>query len=322
MRLFPHHDYADNAQYWLGECFYDQQRYDQAAPEFRAVLTRWPTGNKAPDAMLKLGFSLIALGEVDKGGKVLRDVPADLSAHRSGAPGVGAAGAADAQIGGTEVKRLMLVAGLVAGACATARAQTPSDLPTTETQNANQAGLPTVQTQPEPAPDQPRAYYPGMPLPPPPTEAGAPQPGGKEPTRQGLILNDEDRSSDYEGGVSAAPGGPPGEVPDTHVVQKGDTLWDLSSRYYRNAWGWPKLWSYNPQITNPHWIYPGDLIRLLPPGGGAGAGADGGEGARCRPRASPAAGSARAGSSCGRTASSSRASWRRRARSSAARKRS
>lgn len=76
VRRFPHHDYADNAQYWLGECFYDEKRFDKAAPEFRAVLTRWPTGNKAPDAMLKLGFSLIALGELDKGGKVLRDVPA------------------------------------------------------------------------------------------------------------------------------------------------------------------------------------------------------------------------------------------------------
>jgi tol-pal system protein YbgF len=73
---YPHHDYADNAQYWLGECFYDQKRYDKAAPEFRAVLTRWPTGNKAPDAMLKLGFSLLALGDADKGGKVLREVPA------------------------------------------------------------------------------------------------------------------------------------------------------------------------------------------------------------------------------------------------------
>ena len=76
LKAYPRHDYADNAQYWLGECFYDQKRYDKAAPEFRTVLTRWPTGNKAPDAMLKLGFSLIALGDVDKGGKVLREVPA------------------------------------------------------------------------------------------------------------------------------------------------------------------------------------------------------------------------------------------------------
>ena len=59
VRRYPHHDYADNAQYWLGECFYDQRAYDKAAPEFRAVVQRWPTGNKAPDAMLKLGFSLL-----------------------------------------------------------------------------------------------------------------------------------------------------------------------------------------------------------------------------------------------------------------------
>ena len=75
MRRFPHHDYADNAQYWLGECFYDQKRYDKAAPEFRAVVQRWPTGNKAPDALVKLGFSLLALGEIDKGHSTLREVP-------------------------------------------------------------------------------------------------------------------------------------------------------------------------------------------------------------------------------------------------------
>jgi tol-pal system protein YbgF len=73
---FPHHDYADNAQYWLGECFYDQKRFDKAAPEFRAVVQRWPTGNKAPDALLKLGFSLIALGDVDKGRQALHELPA------------------------------------------------------------------------------------------------------------------------------------------------------------------------------------------------------------------------------------------------------
>jgi tol-pal system protein YbgF len=75
VRRFPHHDYADNAQYWLGECFYDQRRFDKAAPEFRAVVQRWPTGNKAPDALLKLGFSLIALGDLDKGRQALRELP-------------------------------------------------------------------------------------------------------------------------------------------------------------------------------------------------------------------------------------------------------
>ena len=76
VRRFPHHDYADNAQYWLGECFYDRKLYDKAAPEFRAVVQRWPTGNKAPDALLKLGFSLAALGDVDKARAALREVPA------------------------------------------------------------------------------------------------------------------------------------------------------------------------------------------------------------------------------------------------------
>jgi hypothetical protein len=55
------------------------------------------------------------------------------------------------------------------------------------------------------------------------------------------------------------------DVPAIHVVRKGDTLWDLCDSYYSNPWGWPKVWSYNPQIVNPHWIYPGDQIRLRDP---------------------------------------------------------
>ncbi|HET9960352.1 MAG TPA: LysM domain-containing protein [Polyangiaceae bacterium] len=55
------------------------------------------------------------------------------------------------------------------------------------------------------------------------------------------------------------------EVPDVHLVQKGDTLWDLCNQYYRSPWEWPKVWSYNPQIQNPHWIYPGDQLRLRHP---------------------------------------------------------
>jgi len=51
-------------------------------------------------------------------------------------------------------------------------------------------------------------------------------------------------------------------VPDIHLVRRGDTLWDLCNRYYQNPWAWPKIWSYNPQVVNPHWIYPGDQLRL------------------------------------------------------------
>lgn len=47
-----------------------------------------------------------------------------------------------------------------------------------------------------------------------------------------------------------------------YVVRKGDTLSSISQRLYGQPWNWPKLWSLNPQIQNPHWIYPGDQIRL------------------------------------------------------------
>jgi hypothetical protein len=51
-------------------------------------------------------------------------------------------------------------------------------------------------------------------------------------------------------------------TPDAHTVRRGDTLWDLSARYYNNPYYWPRIWSYNTQIQNPHWIYPGDRVRL------------------------------------------------------------
>ncbi len=69
-------------------------------------------------------------------------------------------------------------------------------------------------------------------------------------------------------------------IPDIHVVKRGDTLWDLCDHYYGNPWQWPRIWSYNSQVANPHWIYPGDQIRMRDPrGGGAfGARAGGGSG--------------------------------------------
>jgi hypothetical protein len=57
-----------------------------------------------------------------------------------------------------------------------------------------------------------------------------------------------------------------GPTPELHVVRRGDTLWDICWYYFNDPWQWPKVWSYNSQITNPHWIYPGDLVRLLPKG--------------------------------------------------------
>jgi len=48
----------------------------------------------------------------------------------------------------------------------------------------------------------------------------------------------------------------------THLVRKGDTLWDICDHYFRNPYQWPRIWAFNPQIQNPHWIFPGDQVRL------------------------------------------------------------
>ena len=52
------------------------------------------------------------------------------------------------------------------------------------------------------------------------------------------------------------------DVPDVYVVKKGDTLWGISGMYLREPWLWPELWDVNPQIDNPHLIYPGDELYL------------------------------------------------------------
>lgn len=54
-------------------------------------------------------------------------------------------------------------------------------------------------------------------------------------------------------------------TPDYHVVQKGDTLWDICTYYFGDPYLWPQIWSLNEQITNAHWIFPGDRVRLTEP---------------------------------------------------------
>jgi hypothetical protein len=64
---------------------------------------------------------------------------------------------------------------------------------------------------------------------------------------------------DMEGGYGVT-------MPEFHVVESGDTLWGISDAYFRDPYQWPKLWSFNESITNAHWIFPGDRVRLMESG--------------------------------------------------------
>lgn len=88
-------------------------------------------------------------------------------------------------------------------------------------------------------------------------------PAGEGAPSEGVYYTDEEPGTgdDDQAGVHHL-----GVVPEVHVVRSGDTLWDICSYYFNNPWEWPKVWSYNPTITNPHWIYPGDLVRLYAAG--------------------------------------------------------
>jgi hypothetical protein len=131
------------------------------------------------------------------------------------------------------------------------------------------------------APEAPTVLNPGAPgnQAPPAPQQKAPSPGVVVVGPDGKVVGEPPSSGGIyyvppSGGTTDANGntyqGPDtaytGPVPELHVVRSGDTLWDLCWFYFNDPWQWPKIWSYNAQITNPHWIYPGDLVRLLPRG--------------------------------------------------------
>jgi hypothetical protein len=109
----------------------------------------------------------------------------------------------------------------------------------------------------------------------PPAPAAAPQPSvivvGPDGKVTTTAPDNAQPTNFFIGDGSAPPTDQPsviqgGPVPELHVVRRGDTLWDICFLYFNDPWQWPKVWSYNAQITNPHWIYPSDLVRLLPRG--------------------------------------------------------
>ena len=101
------------------------------------------------------------------------------------------------------------------------------------------------------------------------TSASLVPPGGVMGLDSGL--------GDEGGAREPAVGQGTGQAPELHVVQKGDTLWSICSKYFGDPWRWPRLWAANPLMTNPHWIFPGDVIRLGPSGGEGGVPFAGGD---------------------------------------------
>ncbi|MCB9643338.1 MAG: LysM peptidoglycan-binding domain-containing protein [Myxococcales bacterium] len=100
------------------------------------------------------------------------------------------------------------------------------------------------------------------PPPPPPNAGGGTSDAGSDATSNAKKGNGPSGDT-----VAIEPGANWNNAPRSYIVQPGDTLWDISRRFLGSPWFWPKLWSKNPQIQNPHWIFPGNRI-----GFGQGAG--------------------------------------------------
>ncbi len=72
IKAYPDHEYAANAQYWIGESYYTQKDYNRSLEAFSKVLSAYPKAKKTPDAMLKVGFSYISLNDQAKAKTVLQ----------------------------------------------------------------------------------------------------------------------------------------------------------------------------------------------------------------------------------------------------------
>lgn len=75
--LFPNTDKSDNAQFWIGECYYSQKRYEEAILEYEKVIRDYPKSNKIPGALLKQGLAFYELGDKTSSRLLLEKVTKD-----------------------------------------------------------------------------------------------------------------------------------------------------------------------------------------------------------------------------------------------------
>jgi tol-pal system protein YbgF len=77
IKVFPDTEYSDNAQFWIGECYYFEKNYEKAILEYESVIKNYPKGNKVPNALLKQALSFIKLGDKSSAKLLLQRVIKD-----------------------------------------------------------------------------------------------------------------------------------------------------------------------------------------------------------------------------------------------------
>ncbi len=77
LKQYPDTEFSDNAQFWIGECYYFEKKYEKAIVEYEKVTKNFPEGNKVPYALLKQGLSFLKLGDKASGKLLLQQVTKD-----------------------------------------------------------------------------------------------------------------------------------------------------------------------------------------------------------------------------------------------------